>query len=76
MLDAELAFGKGRSVAAGRAGGSRVMESGESKRVLLTVVFKQSAIARSANNALRVANKRTEVPGEDARDKEHQHERE
>jgi hypothetical protein len=40
------------------------------------VVFKQSQIANGTNISPRIKNKRAESMGEDARDREHQHERE
>jgi len=65
-----------RSFAEGCAGGSFVFESVESKGMLLMVVFKQLRIANGTNISLRTkTNERSRV-GEDARDREHQHERE
>ena len=52
-----------------------MVESGESKGMLLMVVFKQSQIAHDTNVSPRIENKRAESMGEDARDREHQHER-
>ena len=56
-LDAEPAF------AAGIVGGSFVLESVESKGMLLMVVFKQSQIANGTNSSLRIKNKRAEQSG-------------
>jgi len=44
--------------------------------MLLMVVFKQSQIANGTNISPRIKNKRAEQRGGDARDREHQHERE
>jgi hypothetical protein len=76
VLDALPAFATGRSFAEGGAGGSFVVESVESKGMLLMVVFKQSQIANGADISLRIKNKRAESMGGDVRDREHQHERE
>jgi hypothetical protein len=44
-------------------GGSFVLESVESKGMLLMVVFKQSQIANGTNNSPRIKNKRAEQSG-------------
>jgi len=75
-LDAEPAFATGRSCAESCVGGSFVLESVESKGMLLMIVFKQSQIANGTNISPRIKNKRAESMGEDARDRKHQHERE
>ncbi len=62
-LDAEPAFAAGRSFAEGIAFGSFVVESVESKGVLLIVVFKQSQIANGTNLSPRIKNKRAEQSG-------------
>jgi hypothetical protein len=62
-LDAEPAFAAGRSFAEGCAGGSFVVESIESKGMLLMVVFKQSQIANGTNISPRIKNKRAEQSG-------------
>jgi len=74
-LVVSLIFATGRSFAAGTVGGSFWIESIDSKGALLKVMFKQSQIAHDTNISLRVKNKRAESMGEDARDREHQHER-
>ena len=74
MLDAEPAFAAGRSFAEGCVGVSFVIESVECKGMLLMVVFKQSQMAQTSHPASKT-NERSRV-GEDARDREHQHERE
>ena len=51
-----------------------MIESGEYKGMLLMVVFKQSQMAQTSHPASKT-NERSRV-GEDARDREHQHERE
>jgi hypothetical protein len=57
-------------------GGSFVLESVESKGMLLMVVFKQSQIANGqTTHPASKTNERSRV-GEDARDREHQHEKE
>ncbi|HEV2582200.1 MAG TPA: hypothetical protein VGT44_15195 [Ktedonobacteraceae bacterium] len=38
------------------------------------IVFKQAQIAQSTNNSARIKHKRAGQSGEDARDREHQHE--
>ena len=74
-LDIEPAISTPRSFVAAIAGGSFVIESVESKGALLMVVFKQLQFANGTTNSPRGKNKRAESVGEDARDKEHQHER-
>ena len=61
-------------MAEGIAFGSLVIESVESKGMLLMVVFKESLMAQTSHPASKT-NERSRV-GEDARDREHQHERE
>ena len=51
-----------------------MVESVESKGKLLMVIFKQSQMANGTDSSPRVKNKRVELMGEDARDREHQHE--
>ena len=53
-----------------------MIESVECKGMLLMVVFKQSQIANGTNISPRTKTNEQSRVGEDARDREHQHERE